>query len=313
MSDKVEVLAYNPDWIKDFESEAKLINQALGDNCIAIHHIGSTAVPLLAAKPIIDILPVVKDIMTVDKATDAMEQAGFEGKGEAGMLFRRFFHKRGAIACNVHIYEKDHAEVQRYLKFRDWMRTHEEDRKAYSNLKKNLSKKYPNDISQYVFGKDAFVALIDSKTGATGCRIVQALTPREWETARHFRQHYFFDKASIVDPYTWTFTHHEHIHLILYEASVIIGYAHIQLWPNARAALRIIVIDEPYRNKKLGSQFLIDVERWLKQKGMLTLHVQSSPQAYQFYLQHHYQRMPFNDPDDKTVHPDEIEVGKMLT
>lgn len=312
MPGKVEVLSYNPDWIKYFESEAKLIKQALGDNCIAIHHIGSTAVPLLAAKPIIDILSVVKDIMIVDKATDVMEQAGFEGKGEAGMLFRRFFHKRANIACNVHIYEQDHAEIQRYLKFRDWMRTHDDDREAYSDLKKNLSKKYPNDISQYVFGKDAFVAYIDSKTGATGNRIVQALTPREWDTARHFRQLYFFDKASIVDPYTWTFTHQEHIHLILYEASVIIGYAHIQLWPNARAALRIIVIDELYRNKGKGSYFLISIEKWLKQKGIVALHVQSSSQVYPFYLQHQYHNMPFNDPSAQASHPNDIELGKAL-
>lgn len=312
MTKSVEVVPYNPDWIKYFESEAKLISQSLGDNCLAIHHIGSTSIPLLAAKPIIDILAVVKDINAVDSATQAMENADFEAKGEAGMLFRRFFQKKKAPACNVHIYEQDHAEIQRYLKFRDWMRTHDEDRVAYSNLKQNLSKKYPNNISQYVFGKDAFVAHIDSKTGTTGHRIVQALTPREWETARHFRQHYFFDKASIIDPYTWTFTHQKHIHLILYEASIIIGYAHIQLWPNARATLRIIVIDEPYRNRKRGSYFLIAIEKWLKQKGIVTLHIQSSPQAYLFYLQHQYHDMPFNDPDDNASHPDDIELGKVL-
>jgi GrpB-like predicted nucleotidyltransferase (UPF0157 family)/GNAT superfamily N-acetyltransferase len=312
MSDKVEVLEYNPDWIKHFEFESKLINDALGDNCLTLHHIGSTAVPLLSAKPIIDILAVVKDIKAVDKATGAMENLGFEAKGEGGMLFRRFFQKRKAPVCNVHIYEQDHAEIQRYLKFRDWMRTHDADREAYSNLKKNLSKKYPNDISQYVFGKDAFVALIDSKTGATGNRIVQALTPREWETARYFRQHYFFDKASIGDPYTWTFNHQDHIHLILYQASVIVGYAHVQLWPKARAALRIIVIDEPYRNKGIGSQFLISIEKWLKQKEILSLHIQSSQEAYPFYFQHHYTEMSFNDPHNNTTYPSDVDMGKIL-
>ncbi len=85
----IEVVSYSDEWPKFFETEAKLIKQALGDNCLVIHHIGSTAVPGLASKPVIDMIPVVKNILQVDQATVAMKQLGYEAKGTdlAGSVF----------------------------------------------------------------------------------------------------------------------------------------------------------------------------------------------------------------------------------
>ena len=105
MKKNIEVVPYSPEWPEMFASEAELIKQALGNNCITIHHIGSTSVPGLSAKPIIDILPVVRDIQEVDKATKAMESLGYEAKGEYGMAFRRYFQKgQNARTHNVHVY-----------------------------------------------------------------------------------------------------------------------------------------------------------------------------------------------------------------
>jgi len=84
---KIEVVEYDPSWPELFEVEAERIKQALGHNCIRIHHIGSTSIPGLSAKPVIDMLPVVRDIQEVDKATKAMESLGYEAKGEYGMAF----------------------------------------------------------------------------------------------------------------------------------------------------------------------------------------------------------------------------------
>jgi len=97
--------------------------------------------------------------------------------------------------------------------------------------------------------------------------MVKAMTTREWEAVRHFRQFYFFDKVGSSDPYAWTFEDPKHIHFILYHVSEIIGYAHIQLWPKQRAALRIIVIDERKRNHQYKRQFLALCEKWLKSQG----------------------------------------------
>lgn len=273
MTKVIEVVPYSAKWPEMFEAQAQLIKQALGNNCITIHHIGSTSVPGLAAKPIIDMIPVVQDIVAVDAAAINMEKLGFEAKGEYGMLFRRYFQKEG---FNIHIFEDGNPVIERHLKFRNWLRTHAEDRNAYATLKKDLALQYPNDILSYCFAKDAFVAGIDEKTGFNGLHIVKALTPREWESARHFRQKYFFDNVPTSDPDTWTFENQDHLHFILYQGAKIIGYAHIHLSPAPAAEMRIIVIDEPYRNGGIGEEFLNRCERWLKQQGINTLHIQSS-------------------------------------
>ncbi|MBN9287999.1 MAG: GNAT family N-acetyltransferase [Gammaproteobacteria bacterium 39-13] len=307
VANSIKVVPYDPLWNELFKTQAECIQQILGSNCITIHHIGSTSIPDLAAKPIIDMLPIVRDISTVDEA--AMEELGFNAKGEYGILFRRFFQKQG---FNVHIFQEDNAAIEGHLKFRDWMRTHAEDKDAYQKLKQDLALQYPNDILNYSIGKDAFVADILAKTQFKGLRIVNALMPREWEAAKYFRQHYFFDKIPVVDPYTWTFEDKKHLHFILYQGAQIIGYAHIQLWPSQRAALRIIVLDESYRNHGLGGKFLKDCERWLKQHNIVSLHMESSPEAHAFYLKYGYMEMPFNDPDYPKQFSQDIDMGKIL-
>ena len=236
---------------------------------------------------------------------------GYEAKGEYGIAFRRYFQKGKNIRThNVHVYEEGDPEIDRYLKFRDWMRSHEDDARAYANLKIELAAKFPQDILQYCNGKDAFVASIDAKDGFDGWRMVKALTDREWATVRTLRQKYFF--KSNTDPYTWTFEHKDHIHFVFYKNADIIGYTHLQLWAEGRAALRIIVIDENYRNRGFGSQFLKLCERWLCHQGFKMLLIQSSPEAYKFYRQHEYVKMPFNDPDGYETDPRDIEIGKLL-
>lgn len=134
----------------------------------------------------------------------------------------------------------------------------------------------------------------------------------EWKAARHFRNKYFFDKVPMEDPYTWTFDHKDHVHFVLYQGTEIVGYAHLQLWPEQRSALRIIVIDELYRNQGLGGHFLTLCERWLKEKEYKTFHTQSSPDAYNFYRKQGYTEMPFNDPDGYESDPQDIDMGKVL-
>lgn len=307
----IEVTSYDPNWVPMFESEAKLIKQALGSNCLKVHHIGSTSIPNLPAKPVIDILPVVNNILEVDEATNAMERLGYEAKGEYGVAFRRYFQKGLATRThNVHVFEAGVPEINRHLKFRDWMRSHDDDAQEYARLKLELAKKYPNDPLKYCLGKDSFVANIDAIDGYDGWRMVKALTDREWAAVHSLRKKNFF--KSKPDPFRWSFEHKDHIHLVFYKNSEVIGYTHLQFWPDARAALRIIVIDDRYRNLGFGSQFLKLCERWLLHQGVEKLHIQSSPSAYKFYSTHEYLRVPFNDPDGYETDPRDIEIGKIL-
>ncbi|HGO6775922.1 TPA: GrpB family protein, partial [Legionella pneumophila] len=218
----IKVVPYDSSWSMQFEQEAEQIKKALGNNCIDIHHIGSTSVPGLAAKPVIDMIPVILDLSKVDSANTAMRTLGYEAKGEYGIPFRRYFQKGdNQRTHHAHVFELGNSEIERHLKFRDWMRSHPEDREAYARLKQELARQYSDDITAYCLGKEDFIAIIDKKAGFNGLRMVKALTPREWDKVRHFRQFYFFDKAGLSDPYTWTFEHDAHVHFVLFQGSEI--------------------------------------------------------------------------------------------
>lgn len=146
----------------------------------------------------------------------------------------------------------------------------------------------------------------------TQTRFVKCSSELEWCFAKHLRSKYFFDPLSIKDPYTWTFDHNEHAHFILYDSDKLVGYAHIQLWSDRRAALRIIVMDEPYRNLGLGSQFLYLCEQWLKQQGFKSLHDEARPDAVKFYRKNGYVEIPFNDPSGEPPSVSDLAMGKML-
>lgn len=197
----VQVVSYDPSWPQAFALEAERIKKAMGDNCLEVHHIGSTSVPDLAAKPVIDMMPVVADIGQVDEANARMQALGYAINGEYGIPFRRYFHKGGSQRTHhIHAFEAGHVDIERHLKFRDWMRIHAEDRETYARLKQDLARQYPKDIMAYCLGKERFIAAIDKKAGFNGLRVVKALTPREWEAVRHFRQFYFFAKQALLIP-----------------------------------------------------------------------------------------------------------------
>ncbi len=143
-------------------------------------------------------------------------------------------------------------------------------------------------------------------------RVAKASDDAELEAAKTLRQKYIFDQAELKDPYLWTFGNEDHIHFVLYKDAEIIGYAHIQLWPENRAALRIIAIDENNRNNGYGGEFLKLCEKWLRLQGYKRLHIESSPKAYSFYKKYDYIEMPFDDPDNYESDARDIPVGKIL-
>jgi len=161
----IELVPYTVEWERIFKEEAEAISQALGKILLAIHHIGSTSIPGIVAKPIVDILPVVKNIHDVDRLTPALEALGYEARGEFGMPGGRFFvkQKNGKRTFNVHIFEEEHPDVERHLRFRDYLRTHSEDAMVYSELKKSLVMRSSHDIERYCWGKEDLVRSLDEK------------------------------------------------------------------------------------------------------------------------------------------------------
>ncbi len=170
--DRIEIKPYDPNWPNAFEKEAALIRQALGDNCLTIHHIGSTAVPGLAAKPIIDMIPVVKDIAEVDNYNAVMEVLGYKAMGEYGIPLRRYFQK-GLLhrTHNIHVFEQNNPEIELNILFRDHLRKNPNARDEYALLKYKLiaeeSSHQKNDsiYRGYTLGKHDFIQSILNQSG----------------------------------------------------------------------------------------------------------------------------------------------------
>lgn len=163
---KVEVVPHNPKWRDAFEVESKYITDVLGGSCVAIHHIGSTAIPGIYAKPIIDMLVEVQDITKVDEQNSGMKSLGYEVMGEYGIPGRRYFRKdskEGVRTHHIHIFEVGSPQIARHLAFRDYMIAHPEAAQKYSELKRDLAGKYPYSIDEYMDGKDSFIKQIDRK------------------------------------------------------------------------------------------------------------------------------------------------------
>ncbi len=163
MSQHITVVDYNPLWAKKYEEESVLIKDILADNCIAIYHIGSTSVPGLAAKPIIDIMAAVRSLEKVDCAAEAFLKIGYEYLGEFGIEGRRYLRKGGDERTHqIHIFQmNDWNNIGRHLAFRNYMRTHEKERMKYAKLKIELAQKFPYDIDGYCDGKESFVREIE--------------------------------------------------------------------------------------------------------------------------------------------------------
>ena len=164
MTRKVEVVPHNPNWRSLFETESKQIAIALSENVIEIHHIGSTSIETIYAKPIIDILVEVKSIDRVDRQNSSMQLLGYQCMGEFGIEERRFFLKDsqdGIRTYHIHVFEVGSVQITRHLLFRDYLNTHLEDAQSYSILKQSLAEKYPDDIEKYMDGKQDFIQDID--------------------------------------------------------------------------------------------------------------------------------------------------------
>lgn len=163
---ETEVVSHDPGWSVQFTKEAKRVGEALGATLVRIHHIGSTAIPGIHAKPIIDMLAEVRAIEQADTQKEAMLGLGYEALGEFGIAGRRYFRKnnhQGKRVFHVHVFVQDTTQVIRHLAFRDFMRAHPAWAQQYSDLKRKLAAAHLNDSDAYMDGKDAFIQDMDKR------------------------------------------------------------------------------------------------------------------------------------------------------
>lgn len=197
MSDRktIQVVPYDPHWPHIYQKEAERIQKALGGNSLAIHHIGSTSVPGLAAKPKIDIIAVVDDPLS---ARGPLETIGIQYRGEYNIPLHYGFSKRGEIDLNLHVYEAFHPEIELNLMFRDYLRNHPNRRDDYAQLKKELIQdesslnKENSLFTNYTLRKGDFIRSVLREAGFNRVRMLKCSDATEWAAAKHFRDKYFF-------------------------------------------------------------------------------------------------------------------------
>lgn len=154
----IQVVAYDPKWPELFQIESKALAVVFGDEIMRVHHIGSTAVPGLAAKPIIDILLEVKDVNALDEYNPEMERLGYTPKGEYGIPGRRFFLKDLQNRTHhVHAFNAGSPDVIDYIAFRDYLIAHPQVAKEYGDLKQRCARDCDNDVVKYMNMKQEFV------------------------------------------------------------------------------------------------------------------------------------------------------------
>src|SRR4051812_35221263 len=102
MRGEIHLVAHDTTWAAEFDREASVVKKSLGAALIDLHHIGSTAIPGIAAKPVIDMLAVVSSVQDLDRASSALEALGYEAKGEFGIPGRRYFRKDSPSGVRTH-------------------------------------------------------------------------------------------------------------------------------------------------------------------------------------------------------------------
>lgn len=156
---------HDPTWAREFSQEAQLLLPAFGALLIELHHIGSTAVRGILAKPVIDILAIVSDVHALDAQTRDIGNLGYEAMGEFGLPGRRYFRKdnyAGVRTHQIHAYASVSAdEIERHLNFRDYLREHPATARAYSDLKRALVDRCRSEMRCYSDGKTTFIREVE--------------------------------------------------------------------------------------------------------------------------------------------------------
>ncbi|MEX2214573.1 MAG: GrpB family protein [Phycisphaeraceae bacterium] len=168
----VRLAEYSPDWPRTFERERERILAACGDHLHAIEHVGSTSVPGLIAKPVLDIMPALRTPQAGEAIIEPMTALGYEYRGAFGLPGRFFFVLRSGDdnVVHCHAWPREHPQVRRHVAFRDYLRAHPEAAAEYAALKRKLAGQHETDREAYTDAKDEFIQRIDAlalKRGVT--------------------------------------------------------------------------------------------------------------------------------------------------
>ncbi len=154
---KVFLSAYNKSWSRLFRSERDRLRRVLGRRIREVEHVGSTSVPGLCAKPVLDLAIAIKDVSKIMRLVKPLEKIGYEYKGEYGLPGRHFFVRGEPVTHHLHFVESGSDHWRVWLLFRDYLRRHPSEAARYEKFKRAKARKYASDRAAYTGSKSAFV------------------------------------------------------------------------------------------------------------------------------------------------------------
>lgn len=285
----IVVSPYSEQWPEKYEKEATLIKTALANNCLNVHHVGSTSVPGLDAKPVIDII-----VETNDQAAAIrdLENIGYTFKGEYNIPFRAFFSKKEPYEVHLHVYEPGHPEVDLNLRFRNYLRKHPEFRLEYALLKYKLLEnpqsyiKQENKFSGYNLGKNAFIQSVIKASGFDGLCMRLCAHDAEWNDYARIRAEQFKNHTTQTKDIDYASLPHEtNHHLVLCRGVNVVSIAHVEM-NHDQAFLRILATDELAKGKGYAGHMLTQIIKWLSRKDMKSISVTVPAREHIFYEKH---------------------------
>jgi GrpB-like predicted nucleotidyltransferase (UPF0157 family) len=156
----VRLVPHDPQWAGEAEREGQRI-LAGGTGIISVHHVGSTAIPGILAKPIIDLVAIAPDLATLDGARRCLEQLGYEWHGEYGLEGRRYCTLTDPVSgvrkFHLHCYAEGDHSIRRHFAFRDYLRAHPQEAGAYERMKQQCAAAHPENSHDYTKCKDRWI------------------------------------------------------------------------------------------------------------------------------------------------------------
>lgn len=162
---KVELAPHDPDWVEQAAKEGVRLSIALGEALILIEHMGSTSIPGIASKPVIDLVPVVHSLEALDARRSEIETLGYQWRGEFGIAGRRYCTRDidGVRRYQLHCFEATSPDLHRMRLFRDYLRAHPMEARAYEAEKRLAAAAHPADSLAYNDAKSAWIAACQAR------------------------------------------------------------------------------------------------------------------------------------------------------
>lgn len=166
----VELVPHSPLWAKQARLAADRVRRHLGPVCTAVHHVGSTSIPGIVAKPVIDLVAIVTGLAMLDDTQAALTEHGYRAWGEYGIAGRRYFTlddpDTGRRLVQLHGFEAGHPAAERLIAFCAYLRAHPEQARRYERVKQACCALYPDNSTDYARAKDGWIRSLDATVQA---------------------------------------------------------------------------------------------------------------------------------------------------